>query len=176
MSLIQSNRVLQAAEKKLESGLTPETKANYQKIVTAGMKTALQGGPKGILASLKQSKDPLTDCAKGAVNLCLLMRKQSRGTMPFKAMVPAGMTLMINALDFADHANIIKVGAVELSKASRIYGEEMFKAFGITAPMLQSAATKVHAITQDPAQMEKIHHAAGMTKAPGAAPPQGGTA
>lgn len=174
MSLLQSNTVLKAAERKVEAGLTPETRANYQKIVTAGMKIALKDGPNGILAGLAKSKDPLHDCAKGAINLCLLMRKQARGVMPFKAMVPAAMTLMLQALDFADKAGVIKVGAVEIGKASRIFADEIFKAFGISGQQLQTAATKVHAITQDPAQMARLNLEAGITKAGGGAPQQQG--
>ena len=103
MSLLLSNNILQAAEKKLESQLTPENHQDYLKVVVAGLKVALQKGPDSAMAALRNSKDPINDCAIGAINLCLLMRKQSRGTMPVKAMVPAAMTLMLHALDFVDN-------------------------------------------------------------------------
>lgn len=171
MSILLQNRILEAAEQKIESGLTPENRANYMRIVVAGQKVGLDGGPNSILASLKDSKNPLQDCAMGAINLCLLMRKQSRGTMPLKAMVPAATTLMLQALDFADRAGILKVGNPELVRATRILTNLIFQKFNISSQMLHTAASKVHAITQDPIQMEKINREAGVVKHPLASTP-----
>lgn len=162
---LQDN-VLAAAEQKIETNLTPQNRANYLKIVTAGMKVAMEKGPAGILASLRNSKDPINDCAIGAINLCLLMRKQSRGTMPVKAMVPAAMTLMLHALDFANKAGIAKVGNDELVQATHIFTNHVFKAFGITPQMLHTAATNVHSIIQDPAKMQAMKVKAGFVKHP----------
>lgn len=166
MSILLHNQILEAAEQKIESQLTPPNRANYIKVVTAGMHLALAKGPDGILGSLRNSKNPISDCAVGAVNLCLLMRKQSRGTMPLKSMVPAAMTLMLQALDFADKSGIVKVGTAELVQATHIFTNHLFKQFGITPKMLQTAAVNVHAITQDPAKMEAINRKAGIAKDP----------
>lgn len=166
MSLMLQNRILEAAEQKIESQLTPENRANYMRIVVAGMKVALDKGPNGILAQLKDSKNPISDCVNGAINLCLLMRKQSRGTMPPQAMIPAAMTLMLKALDFADRAGIVKIGNDELVQATRLFTDTIFKRFGISKQMIYTATQKVHAITQDPAQMEKLKMKAGFTKHP----------
>ena len=171
MSILLNNKILETAEQTVEAKLTPENRANYMRIVVAGMKTAMHGGAAGILGGLKQSKDPITDCAVGAINLVLLLRRQSRGTMPVKAMVPAAMTLMLQALDLADKAGIVKVGNDELVKATHIFTNHLFAAFKITAPMLQNAATNVHAITQDPTKMEAIKRRIGMSKAPNASEP-----
>ena len=171
MSILLDNQILRAAEQKIESSLTPENRANYMKIVVAGMTVALNGGANGILGSLAKSQNPISDCVKGAINLCLLMRKQSRGTMPLKAMVPAAMTLLLHALDFADKSGIVKVGQPELVQATHLFADAVFERFRITPQMLHTAATKVHAITQDPAQLEKIKQAAGASAAPGAGQP-----
>jgi hypothetical protein len=124
-----------------------------------------------ILAGLKQSRNPISDSATGAINLVLLMRKQSRGTMPEKALVPAAMTLMLQALDFVDKAGIAKVGKDELVQATHIFTNHMFEAFGVTLPMLTHAANQVHAITQDPAKMELLNRRAGVVKDPRASVP-----
>lgn len=165
------NNVLQAAEQKIESQLTPANRADYLKIVTAGMKIALQGGPKSILAALSNSKTPLQDCVHGAINLCGLMWKQSRGTMPIKAMVPAAMTLLIQALDFADKSGIVKIGAPELVQATHMFTDVLFAKLGISKAMLHTAAGKVHGLIQDPAQLAKLNLAAGVTKDPRAPQP-----
>lgn len=164
-----SNPLLQQAEDKVESQLVPETRENYMKIVVAGMHAAIDKGPDGILASLRESKDPISDAAKGAVSLCLVLRKEAHGIMPLKAMVPAAMTLMLKALDFADRAGIVKVGDRELVRATHIFTDEIFARSGITRQGLANAAGKVHSLTQDPAAMAKINAKAGMGE-PGAAP------
>ena len=165
------NPLLQQAEQKVESQLTPENRGNYEKIVVAGLHAALAGGPTGILASLKKSTDPVSDAAKGAVALVIILRKQARGIMPLKAAVPAAMTLMLKALDFADRAKIVKVGQPELVRATHIFTDDIFAKFGITKQGLANAAQRVHAITQDPDAMAKINLKAGVTQHPLAAAP-----
>ena len=180
MSLMLDNSVLEAAEQKIESNLLPATRANYMKVVVAGMKTAMAKGPDSILASLRQSKDPVNDCAKGAVNLAFLMRKQTRGTMPIQALVPAAMTLMLHALDFVDKSGMQKIGATELTEATHTFANIMFRNLGITAPMLAKAHETVARAIQDPAHLEAMKQKAGLVKSPNASTPtavpdEGGT-
>lgn len=171
MSILLSNKLLEAAEQKIESSLTPENRADYMKIVVAGLKTGLANGPRGILASLKQSKNPINDSAIGAINLVLLMRKHSMGTMPLKAMIPAAMTLMLQALDFADKAGIVKIGTDELVQATHIFANALFPRLGIKPQMLHAAIQRVHAISQDPAKMELVNRKLGAVKDPRASEP-----
>jgi hypothetical protein len=131
MSILKSNKVLAAAEAKVEAGLLPQTREAYDKIVVAGMRAGLSGGLDGILAGLRQSQDPINACARGAVNLVVMLHRQSRGTMPPQAMIPAAMTLMLKALDFADRARIVKVGNDELAKATRLFANYVFQTFRI---------------------------------------------
>lgn len=159
MATTLNDPVLAAAEQKIEASLTPENRANYQKIVVAGMKVAMDGGPNSIIASLQKSKDPLGDCVKGALGLCVMMQKHSRGTMPVKAMIPAATTLMLHALDFADRTGLIKVGSPELVKATKMLGDLILQKSGISQQMLQTAGSKVHSLVQNPATMEKLKQA-----------------
>lgn len=181
MAILMENGLLQAAEQKIESALTPENRVDYMKIVVAGMKTALYKGPNGGLASLTKSKAPIQQCVSGAINLCMMMKQHATGTMPVKALVPAAMTLMLKGLDFLDKTGTVKVDNGVLVQATHLFTNEIFKRFHLTPQMLHNAAGKVHAITQDPAAMQKINMAAGLTKHPQAAPvapvttPQGGT-
>lgn len=168
MSLLLSNNILQAAEMKLESQLTPQNRADYLKVVVAGLKVALAKGPDGYLASLKNTKDPINGSAIGAINLCLLMRKSSRGTMPVKAMVPAAMTLMLHALDFVDKAGIAKVGEHELIQATHTFTNHIFKALHITPNMIHSAASRIQQVVQNPTNVEMMKRKAGLVKAPNA--------
>lgn len=168
-----SNSLLRKAEDRIESQLDPENKQNYLKIVLAGMHAGMDGGPNSILASLLKSQDPISDAAKGAVSMVLNLRKQAQGVMPLKAMVPAAMTLMLHALDFADRAKIVKVGTKELDQATSIFTDTVFRAFGITKQGLADAAQKVHALTQNPEALHKMNLKAGVMAHPQAATPTG---
>lgn len=171
MATVLANNILEATERQIESQLLPEVKADYDKIVVAGMTAAMHGGANGLTARLKNAPDPIAACATGAVNLVLLMKAQAKGVMPMKAMIPAGMTLMLQALDLVDKAGIAKVGVEELGRATRTFTNHLFKALKITIPMLQKGAASVHAVMQDPTAMEKINRKAGVVQAPGTSTP-----
>ncbi len=182
-----SDPVLDAAEQKIEAGLQSEIRDNYLKIVVAGFRAAQQGGDKSIAASLLKSKDPVSDAAKGAVALVLILRRESKGTMPLQAMIPAAMTLMLHALDLVNRAGLAKVGASELDRATTIFANTILHSAGITPPMLAHAAQQVNEMTQDPVKLQKLQLKAGMVKHPDAleptqipaaqpGPPAGGTA
>jgi hypothetical protein len=166
-----SNPLLRQAEQQLETNLAPDNKANYDKIVVAGLHIALQNGPNSFMAKLRNSRDPIGDCARGAVALVLIMSKQSRGVMPMKAMVPAGMTLMFHGLDFIDRAKIAKIAEPQIDQAATTFTNFLFHKLGITPAMLQHAAGRVQEITQDPDAMAKINLKAGITRHPMAATP-----
>jgi hypothetical protein len=169
MSILMQNGILQAAEQKIESQLTPANRDDYMKIVVAGMKTALHKGPNGGFAALRNSKNPVQQCVTGAINLCMMMRIHATGTMPVKALVPAAMTLMLKALDFLDKTGVVKVDNAVLVQATHLFTNEIFRRFHLTAQMLHTAAAKVHGIIQDPAAMAKVNARAGLIKAPNAA-------
>lgn len=171
MPILLENKILQAAERQVESGLTPDNRDDYMKIVVAGMRLSLDKGPEGILAGLKRSRDPVHDAAVGSVNLVLLMQKQSRGTMPIKAMVPASMTLMLQALDFCEKARITKITPKKLDRATLIWRNQIFGAARITPDVLKSAAAKAHGVMQDPAQMDTLARRTGVVKDPRASEP-----
>lgn len=160
------NPLLQQTEDDIEAKLKPENRANYMKIVVAGMHIALANGPNGFAGKLRTSRDPIGDCARGAVDLLFIMRKESKGVMPMQAGIPAAMTLMLHGLDLIDRAKIAKVDANVLAQATQIFGNALLHKSGITPQMLQTATQNVHGIMQDPAKMALINQKAGVTKHP----------
>lgn len=162
--------LLQDAEQRIEAQLTPETQQNYLKIVVAGQRAALGGGPNGMMAKFAKNPDPVAACATGAVALVFILKGQAQGVMPMKALVPAGMTLMIKALDFIDKAGIAAVGNNELVRATTIYRDTLLKKIGVTPQMIQNGLVKAHSLTQDPVAMEQMKRKAGVTPHPLAQP------
>lgn len=163
--------ILVQAEQKVQSGLTPQNAVNVQKIVNAGLQAALAGGPNSILASLQHSQNPVHDCVVGAVNLALLLRKQSRNTMPLQALVPAALILMMKALDTAERIGMIKVDANLLAQATQMFAEDIMPKLGVTPQVLAGATAKVHRVMADPGTMERINRAAGTSVDPRAGRP-----
>lgn len=162
------NPLLQQAEDKIAGQLTPDVRANYMKIVVAGMHAALAGGPNSIMATMRQSKDPVADAAKGAVALVLILRREAHGIMPLKAMVPAGTVLMLKGLGFAEQTGLLKVGEPEIVRATHIFTDTLFAKFGITKEGIANAATRIHALTQDPRAVQAMSIKAGVIPHPGA--------
>lgn len=170
-SILMNNKLLLAVEQKVEAGLSPQVKRDYLKIVVAGMHAAMAKQHDGILASLQHSKNPVSDCAIGALNLCGLLFKQSRGTMPLKAMVPAAMTLMLHALDFADRMGLVKVDNDVVDHATHIFTNHMFKMLHLSPEQLHTAAANLQKIASDPTSMEAMRRKAGLVKDPNASSP-----
>lgn len=166
MSLLLENKLLRATEDKIESSLTPQNKQNYLKIVVSGLKVAMQNGPKSYMAQLHESKDPVSDCAQGAVAIVLILRKESRNTMPVQAMVPAAMTLMLHGLDFCDQSGLVKVDKNVIAKASHIFTNAIFKGLHISPQMINHAHGVLNQVTQQPGMMAKIRMKAGTAKMP----------
>lgn len=164
--------ILQQAEDKVEAQLTPETRDNYMKIVVAGMHIAMDKGPDGMLGQYKKnSKDPIDGAAKGAIGLVLGMQKQAKGIMPNKAMIPAGMTLMLKCLDFAESAGMVKIDNDAVVRATKIFADTWMRVFHVTPAMFNHAVGKVNKLAADPQAVEKMKLAAGVTQHPMAAKP-----
>ena len=170
----QDQPILQLAEQKVEEQLLPEVRESYLKIVVAGMKAGMANGPNSILAGLRTSKDPIEDCAKGAIGLIFILKQQAKGVMPEKAMVPAAITLMFKALSFAEQAGLVKIGTAELDRATQIFANTFLEKVGVTPPMIGHALKKVQSLSQDPVAMEQMKRKSGVTKHPDATEPTTG--
>jgi hypothetical protein len=167
-----NNPVLQQAESQIEANLTPQNRADFMKIVVAGMHLAAANNG-AMLAQLAKAPDPIVGAAKGAVGLVLIMRKDHMD-MPMKAAVPAATTLMLHALDFIDRSKIAPIGEPELARAQHIFVDFLFARMGITKQGLANAAQKIHGLTQDPQSMAAMSLKAGLTRHPMAATPTPG--
>jgi hypothetical protein len=172
-----ANPLLKQAEQYIENNLKPELRNDYMKIVIAGLKVGLDKGKDSILASLHQSRDPITDCVKGAIGVIGLLKRRAKGTMPVKAMIPAAATLMLQALDYADKAGIVTVGKDELDQATQLFTETILPFVGVSHDQMAKLTQQVHGIMGDPAKMAALKKVPltsnGQPQASGAPPPGG---
>lgn len=166
--------ILNTAEQRIEAQLQPVTRQNYNKIVTAGLAFALHGGPNSIAASLQNSKSPIYDCASGAINLVLLLRKQAHGVMPPQALVPAALVLMMHGLDVAENLGKIEITDDVLAEATHVFTQLILPRLGLPPQKVAQMTQKVHGIINDPNQMERVNRAAGVVQDPRASTPTPG--
>lgn len=166
-----SNALIKQAEMQIEKQLPPNVKEDYMKIVVSGMRVAMNNGANSILASLKQSKDPVTDVVKGAIAIVGLMRKESKGEMPMNALVPAAMTLVLHGLDAAERLGSLKVGKEELDRATELFADTFLPLVGVTKDRLGKLTEKVHGAINDPAQLAQLRQAQASKDAAPVAPP-----
>ncbi len=169
--------ILKNCELKIESQMLPQYKQAYSKVVVIGMKLALADNGK-IITSVGESKNPLVDCARGAVNLVLIMYKESRRTMPPQVIPPAAMTLMLKALDFCDRSGVLKIGEPELETATKEFANYLLHRWNMTPKKMHILAENVHRVMSDPGQVEMLARKSGvvrdprtMTGQPAGAPP-----
>ena len=151
--LLLQNTLLKQAEDRVEKTVPPAQRDNYLKIVGAGMKYALDKGPEGILASLKDSKDPVSDSVLGAIAIVGVLRNNAQGTMPIQALIPAAMALMLHALDFAEKMKLIKVTETELDNATQMFMDKIMPLLQVPKAKLDESFQQVNDILRDPDKM-----------------------
>lgn len=153
------NALAKQAEDKIEEAITPASRDAYERIVKAGMTVVLNKGRDGALASIKDSKDPVSDVVKGVIGVVSLLRKQSKGTMPEVPMVYAAMTLILHGLDFADKLGVLILDNETLEKATELFADTMLPVIGIQKEHVAQMGQRLEKIMADPASAEKLRQA-----------------
>lgn len=149
------NQLLQQAQAKVEAGV--KNRDAYDKLVSAGTKIIYD---KTIFAKLSegiaQSKSPVEDVAKGLVAVLNIMVRQARGTAPQDALAQAGMSLLIDALDFMEQAGLVTVDKKVLGEATQAFIEALLPTLGLNPQQLQSALSSVQQTMADPQKMAQF--------------------
>lgn len=154
--ILAQNTLVKQVEVQIEQRLKAGVRESYMKIVIAGMKYILDKGDKGILAQLGNSQNVVEDTVKGAIGLVGILRRAAKGAMPADAMIPAAMTLMLEALDYAERVGLVTIDNSVIDKATQLFIETMLPTLGITPQKLGQLTSQVHGIMQDPDKMAKI--------------------
>lgn len=149
--------ICQQAIAQIEKSLGANQQDAFSRMVSAGMRIALNKGPRGLLGSLTQSKDPIADVVKGAIAISGIIYRESRGTAPLGVLVSAAMVLALHGLDFAARAKIIPEPTPEVvAQVTQSFIEELLPKFGITADRLGQMTQQTHGLLQDPAKVAAL--------------------
>lgn len=155
--LLAENTLIKQAEQQIEQRLKAGMREPVMKLVVAGMKVAMKGGPDSPLAKLKQSENVLEDCVKGAVGLVNTLRRAAKGAAPVSALVPAAMILALQALDFAERAGVIKVTKEVLDQATELFTETILPAMGVSPAQMKQLTERTMKVANDPEKMRQIY-------------------
>jgi hypothetical protein len=149
------NPLLKQAQTKIESGV--QDRDAYNRIVQAGTKVIYDKATFTELSkAIRQAQDPVTEIAEGMIGILGILYKQSRKTMPIPAMVTAGMSLLLDALDFAEQAGLVKIDKAQLNKATTHYLNSLLPKFGLTPDKIDATLGQLGGTIKDPAKMAQI--------------------
>lgn len=154
------NKLLQQAQEHIEQGV--EDKDVYQRLVKAGMKTIYNQKIFGNLSQeLRKSKTPVDDVARGMVFVLKVLSHRARGTIPTPPLLAAGMTLVLDALDFLEQAGMLKVDARALDRATQEYVEALLPAVGLSHDKLNAVMAEIKQVMADPEKMAQYQRSLG---------------
>ena len=174
---VMENQLLKGLEADLERHLLPKTRADYEKVVVAGMRVALNAipgsGQKSLLGRLNESKDVVQSCSVGAGAVVLFLFQESKFRMPGNVIPFAAQTLFYKALDTAEKAGILKVTTKEVDRGTYLLADYMLAKIHISPEKFKMLTQRVHDITNDPTQMEALSRRSGISKDAMASTPSG---
>lgn len=156
MALLAENTIIRRAEEQILQRLKEGMREPVMKLVNAGMKLAMDGGPKSIIAQLRDSKDVLHDCVKGAIGLVNVLRKSAKGSVSTGALVPAAMILALQGLDFAERLKLIKVTNQVLDQATQMFTDAILPAMGVSHERFAELTDRAANAANDPDKMRQI--------------------
>lgn len=149
------NQLLQQAQETVEK--TVKDRAAYDKIVAAGTKVIYDKATfTELIKGLEDSNDPALEVAEGIVGVLGVLYKQSRKTMPLTPMISAGMTLLIDALDFLEQAGMATIDKETLGKATTMYMNSLLSKMGLTPEKMQGMLSQVRSTMDDPQKMSQL--------------------
>ncbi len=146
------NQLLQQAQGKIDEVVTDRDK--YTKLVQAGSKIIYDQKTFSQLSEgIAESETPVEDVAKGLVAVLNMMAGKARGTIPHDVLLQAGMTLLLDALDFMEQAGLIQVDNEVLVTATQEFIEALLPTVGLTADKMSQVLEGIKATMGNPERM-----------------------
>jgi hypothetical protein len=123
--------------------MPPELQRAYDRVVVAGMKIMFGKDSHKLMLKELQREGPLAQkLGQGIAGLVLLLYKESNGTMPPAVMIPAGVYLTMQAVDFMRQADLEKVTNQDIGDAMEIMVSTIMEKFGVAPEKLQSVLSQ----------------------------------
>jgi hypothetical protein len=148
------NPLIIKAEAAIDAKVSPSDKEAYDRIVLAGKKVMFSKETHGqLVQGFNEADDKLTTLVEGVIALIGILFQQSKGTMPPGPMILAGQSLLMEALDFMEEAQMIEVDEQMLGEATQKYIETLLPKIGLTPDKMQAALEKAKGVMSDPSKI-----------------------
>jgi hypothetical protein len=123
--------------------MPPELQKAYDKVVIAGMKMLFSKETHRIMLKELQRGGPLADrLGKGIAGLMLILYKESNATMPPAVIIPAGIELLMQAVDFLRKTGLEKVTNKDIGDGMEQMITIIAQKFGASPDKLQAALSQ----------------------------------
>lgn len=116
----------------------PELQNVYERVVLAGMKVMFSKETHRLMLKELQRPGPLGDrLGKGVAGLMLLLFKESNQSMPPQIIFPAGIELLMQAVDFIRKSDLEKVTNADVGNAIEVLISTILEKFGVPPEKMQ---------------------------------------
>jgi hypothetical protein len=156
------NQLIIKAEAGVDQKVPPKDKNAYDRIVLAGMKVLFSKNTHSqIMQGMKEAQDKPSTAAEGIVGLMGMLYKQSNNTMPVAPMILAGMSLLMQALDFLEQAGVMQIDPPTLEAATTHYLETLLPKIGLTQDKMDAMLGHARNVMADPQKMAQYKQSMG---------------
>lgn len=139
--------------------IPPDMQEAYDRVVVAGMKIMFSKETHRIMLKEMQKEGPVGQrLGQGVAGLMLIMVKESNNTMPPQIIIPAGIELLMQAVDFMKKTDMANPTNEEIGEAMQIMINTIMEKFGVDPARFEQMLnqfdnTNVDAAAQQQQQM-----------------------
>lgn len=130
------NQALQQVVQAMTAKVKPQMRKPFDRIVLAGMKLMYSDQMEKMLRQQIDSGPPAQAAGQGAAKLLGLLMSKANGTAPYQALVPAGIVLLCEALDFMEKAGKVEVTPELVAEATQEFSSALLQMLGVTKDKL----------------------------------------
>ena len=118
--------------------MPPELQEAYERVVIAGMKVMFSKESHKFMLKELQREGPMDQrLGNGIAGLMLLLVKESNNTIPPEVIIPAGMKLMMEAVDFMRETGLGQPTNAEIGGGMQIMISTILEKFGIAPDKME---------------------------------------
>ena len=119
--------------------MPPELQEAYERVVIAGMKVMFSKDTHRIMLKEMQKSGPMADrIGKGIAGLMLILFKESNQTMPPQVIIPAGIELLMQSVDFMRKTGMEKITNKDIAGGMQVFINTIFEKFGVDPAKFES--------------------------------------
>lgn len=118
--------------------MPPELQEAYDRVVVAGMKVMYSKESHRMMLKELQKEGPIDQrLGQGVAGLMLLLFKESNETMPPEVIIPAGVKLLMEAVDFMRNTKLANPTNGDIGNAMQIMIAIILEKFGVAPDKME---------------------------------------